>query len=57
MAIPTFRYRLNADTDRWEIVQRIAGGKDMVVCDYATADEARAHVVRDRDNAELELPS
>jgi hypothetical protein len=57
MAIPEFRYRLNADANRWEVVQR-TDGKDTVVQDYATADEAREHVVRAGETPGApELPS
>ena len=58
MAAPEFRYRFNADTDRWEVIQRRPGGKDAVIRDYATAGEAVEHVARANDlSGKAEEPS
>jgi len=58
MAAPEFRYRFNADTDRWEVIQRPPGGRDAVIQDYATAGEAMEHVARANDmSGKTEEPS
>jgi len=58
MAAPEFRYRFNADTDRWEVIQRRPGGKDAIIRDYATAGEAVEHVARANDlSGKAEEPS
>ena len=49
MAAPEFRYRFNADTDRWEVVQKRPRGKDAVIRDYATSGEAKEYVARAND--------
>ena len=58
MAAPEFRYRFNADTDRWGVIQRRPGGKDAIIWDYATAGEAMEHVARANDlSGKAEEPS
>jgi hypothetical protein len=58
MPIPEFRYRFNADTNRWEVIQRPAGGADAVIADYETSGEAVEHVTRATDQpGKVEEPS
>ena len=55
---PRISLQINADTDRWEVIQRRPGGKDAVVRDYATAGEAVEHVARANDlSGKAEEPS
>jgi hypothetical protein len=44
MANPEFRYALNTQTGRWEVMYWPANGVEAVVRDYASRGEAVEHV-------------
>jgi len=44
MARPEFSVALNAQTSRWEVLYWPPGGTEVVIRDYATQDEAMAHI-------------
>jgi hypothetical protein len=49
MADPQFRYFLNTQTGRWDVVWKRPDGTEMVVGTYSTSDEAKERVARNNN--------